>query len=374
MLKKNPKPGGKPWLVQASFGTAQKRKRFGRTFDTKADAQKFEANIAYQYSHGVDLTLANLTLPSSFDSWVTSFKKPTITEVTLEGYHATYAALQRYFPNMKVRDVTSIEMQRFFNAIGKRQSKATSARRYHQLKTYFASLRADGIIDRNPVTNVHRTGLDGKDEEVKFLSSSDFTMLRESLYTTNITISENWMVAALIAIDSGLRIAEIQGLTWDDIDFTEQTINVDKSWDARLKLNKPPKTKTSNRVIRIPDRLVAILQKYQLIQKKWQLKNGINNQSKHLLLSERKHSVVAAPWLNRKLMALETKLNIETPVSFHGLRHSHASYLIYNGVTIGYVSKRLGHASIEITQRVYVHVLPEEIKTEDAQMEALLGS
>ena len=67
--------------------------------------------------------------------------------------------------------------------------------------------------------------------------------------------------------------------------------------------------------------------------------------------------------VNKRLETLCKKAGI-TPISLHGLRHSHASYLLYKGVSIHSISKRLGHSKVSITQDVYAHII-DELKQKD---------
>ncbi|WP_261370488.1 tyrosine-type recombinase/integrase [Weissella cibaria] len=53
------------------------------------------------------------------------------------------------------------------------------------------------------------------------------------------------------------------------------------------------------------------------------------------------------------------------PIHFHGLRHSHVSYLLHNGVDIDYVSKRVGHANVSVTLQIYAHMLKEKELAQD---------
>jgi integrase len=72
----------------------------------------------------------------------------------------------------------------------------------------------------------------------------------------------------------------------------------------------------------------------------------------------------------------ETKAGIpkSKQITFHGLRHTHASYLISNGANISYVSKRLGHKNIAVTMEVYSHLLQDAQQSEDKKAMQLLDN
>jgi integrase len=76
-----------------------------------------------------------------------------------------------------------------------------------------------------------------------------------------------------------------------------------------------------------------------------------------------KYKVLSNGAANKTLETLLKKLNIE-PISVHGLRHTHASILLYKKVSIYYVSERLGHKDIETTQQHYAHII-KELRVQD---------
>ena len=74
--------------------------------------------------------------------------------------------------------------------------------------------------------------------------------------------------------------------------------------------------------------------------------------------AQSKYHVISNNNLNKVLRRVLTDLGIET-ITSHGLRHTHASYLIYEKVSLDYVSERLGHIDIDTTRKTYVHLLKE---------------
>lgn len=77
---------------------------------------------------------------------------------------------------------------------------------------------------------------------------------------------------------------------------------------------------------------------------------------------------------NETLERFEQKSNFNNIVSIHGLRHSHASYLLSKGINIAYISKRLGHANISITQSIYIHLLNEQALKEEQKTIDMLNN
>lgn len=80
--------------------------------------------------------------------------------------------------------------------------------------------------------------------------------------------------------------------------------------------------------------------------------------------SQSKYRVISNANANKLLNKAQNEIEINKPVSFHGLRHTHASILLYKKVSIYYVSERLGHEDIQTTLKTYAHIL-KELRIED---------
>lgn len=151
----------------------------------------------------------------------------------------------------------------------------------------------------------------------------------------------------MLIAKTGLRFSEAIALTPDDFDFIHQTLNVNKTWDYKNSSGfQPTKNKSSIRKVQIDWQLGMQFQ--QLIKGK--------DHEKPIFVREGKaiHNSTPNKWLARHCK----KAGIPV-ISIHGLRHTHASLLMYAGVSIASVSRRLGHSSITTTQKVYMHVINE---------------
>ena len=157
---------------------------------------------------------------------------------------------------------------------------------------------------------------------------------------------------------TGLRFSEALGLTPDDFDFTHQTLSVSKTWDYKNGGGfVPTKNESSVRKVQLD---------WQLIM---QLSGLLKNlpHDKPIFVHGKIYNSTANGVLARHCK------NVDAPViSIHGLRHTHASLLLFAGVSIASVSRRLGHASMTTTQETYLHVIRElENKDVDIVMRAL---
>lgn len=173
----------------------------------------------------------------------------------------------------------------------------------------------------------------------------------------------------LLELGSGLRQAEILGLQNCNIDTM---IKVKKQLQRIKKFkNKKsdgyevklitPKTINSIRTIELPDVIINVIKKYKLLQEeKWKNQNKIFDEDSLLFTTSICTALDSSNLLKRwKLFLKENNIHYK---KWHSLRHSYASLLFQSGADIKTVQELLGHADINTTSQIYVHVFPETKK------------
>lgn len=195
------------------------------------------------------------------------------------------------------------------------------------------------------------TGLSERDN---YLSVADAKKLMELVapYSTFNTIIK-------LLLLTGLRSGEALGLTWDKIDFENKTIFVDKTltYVAGRYFLSTPKTPMSIRKIVIDDDTVQLLREHKAAQDEQKLVIGDAWLEPDAVFTSATGHFYDRSLLNtqfRRFMERHPELH---RVTIHGLRHTHASLLILAGENLDAISKHLGHASADITSRVYAHLM-----------------
>ena len=142
-----------------------------------------------------------------------------------------------------------------------------------------------------------------------------------------------------------MRFSEALALTPKDFDFPHQTLNVDKTWNYKENGGfEETKNKSSERKVQLD---------WQTIIKFSELVKNLN-ENEPIFAYKKIYNSTINDILRRHCQ------NVEIPViTIHGLRHTHASILLYAGVSIASVAHRLGHASMSTTQKVYLHIIQE---------------
>jgi integrase len=178
-----------------------------------------------------------------------------------------------------------------------------------------------------------------------------------------------------LAVGSGMRQGELLGLQWPDIDFDKGTVSVQRSL-AQIGsqfIIKEPKSKRSRRMIKLPRFVLDALHEHrkEMVTEGnatapiFCTRTGQYIGKSNLIRQVFKPIIKRA---NERVIELDRKWNAQPAllpmIRFHDLRHTHATTLLACGHSIKAVSQRLGHASIELTLRVYAHVLP----TDDAAL------
>jgi integrase len=178
------------------------------------------------------------------------------------------------------------------------------------------------------------------------------------------TALQGWRhgTVAMVALFTGMRLGEVLALRWDKIDLDAKVIKVREALEQTKQFGirfKPPKSKAGRRDITLPDILVEALRDHRKAQLELRMQLGAGRLPDDALLFA---TLEGKPWAPNLLSTLWLNFarRIGVKVTFHALRHTHASQLIDRGVDIVTISKRLGHAKPDITLRTYAHMFRKD--------------
>jgi integrase len=138
------------------------------------------------------------------------------------------------------------------------------------------------------------------------------------------------------------------------------------------KIIKKPKTKSSNRTIGIDNTLIAALKNYNTWQKKNKMKNGPNSRNSEFLITSPNGKEMGVFGVNKVISSILEKTNLHH-ISPHGLRHTHAIMLLESGADMKFVSDRLGHATVNMTVDVYIHITKRHEEASVLKLESHLN-
>ena len=294
-----------------------------------------------------------------YAQWVHIYKEGAIRKVTLNKYMMTISWLKKLIPNLALSDMTRIAYQKLLNDYAKEHERQTTMDFHHQLKGAILDAVDEGFINRDPTRNVIIKGKTPTEKKIKYLNQFELHTLLSGL---NLGKDINWDWFILLVAKTGMRFSEAIALTPKDFDFSHQSLSISKTWDYKGEGGfLPTKNKSSVRKIQID---------WQTVVQFSELLKGLSDEQPIFVKNNQK---VYNSTVNDILERHCKKAKIPI-ISIHGLRHTHASLLLFAGVSIGSVARRLGHASMTTTQKTYLHIIHElENQDVDLIMKSLAG-
>lgn len=150
-----------------------------------------------------------------------------------------------------------------------------------------------------------------------------------------------------VALGTGLRIGELLGLTWEDIDLKKGELHVRRQW-LRAGTYGPPKTKAGVRRVPLPDDLVSYLRGLKL-------RSGFSQPEHPVFVSKTGKPLGHRNLTRRGFEPIAKKARLDG-VSFHDMRHAFASRMIWRGTSPTDLARVMGHESSAVTEKVYIHL------------------
>lgn len=293
-----------------------------------------------------------------FEEWVRQYKEGSVRDVTLLKWKEAAKKLREMVPELKLEDLDRREYQALLNKYAETHEKVTVEGFHHMLKAAVLDAVDEGIIQKNPTRKVTIKGKAKKNKRKKYLSMAEAEELISVLDLKEDEMNWDWMI--LLAIKTGMRFEELLGLTVENFDFQKLTISIEKTFDYKYTQEfAPTKNKTSVRTIKMDWK--TAMQFQNLLKDKEPERRVFD-------FKEKFYNSTVNDYLRKKCREARVP-----EMTMHCLRHTHASILMYKDVSTQSIAKRLGHASTDITQKVYMHVIKEmESKDEKKVMAALM--
>ena len=292
-----------------------------------------------------------------YEKWIKIYKEGAIRKVTLDKYKMTLRWLRKLIPDLKIKDLTRISYQELLNNYALKHERQTTMDFHHQLKGSILDAVDEGLLDRDPTRKAIIKGKTPSVKKVKFINQFELHTLLDTLELKN-EISWEWMI--LLIAKTGLRFSEALALTPADFNFSRQSISVSKTWDYKGEGGFLP-TKNQSSIRKVQIDWQTVIQFSQLIKDL--------PEDRPIFVNGKVYNSTVNDVLERYCKKAEVPV-----ISIHGLRHTHASLLLFAGVSIASVARRLGHSSMNTTQKTYLHIIQElENRDVDLVMRSLSG-
>jgi integrase len=250
-------------------------------------------------------------------------------------------------------------------------------------QTYKMAIKREYIHQKQSPMDWVDLPTDKKDKNGDSGSSRVYLNREEvSEFLTTARKETDYWIFWILGFYTGARRSEILGLKYEDVDFAQQKLTIQRMLEIRdsgeYELSDELKSENAERTISIKDELIEAIKKWKEKQEKWSDKYGQAWSNKHdLICTSRKGTPLGN--LQRKLNHIKSEAEIDSEklddFSIHDMRHTHAG-LIFNDAPEGegnrYIkiaSQRLGHCNIKFTMDTYQEVLPG---TEEEVVDAAL--
>lgn len=351
----------KKWYCRVSYkdknGKYRTKSKFG--FDTKKEAQVAESKIKLQAEQGIGFEENANTFANYFEKWCYTYKIGQYSKSTDIKYEREIRYVHQYFGLTLLEEITREMYQDYLNMRGKGNGKDTVDKVHSKLSGCLKLALADGLIKKDPTFNAVKRYDKKSSKRKKYMNYTDAEKLTNYLMQSD-TLPD---LMLLIALTTGLRIGEVYALKYDNI--TESTLTVKNGYDYNYTHDFTScKNESSKRTIVITKQLYLAVQRHRLKHRKY------NDQA--LFLNDKNRERITHTGLTKHYNQVLKKLNIPR-VRIHDLRHTHASVLIFKGLDIMYISKRLGHANITETLKTYAHIIDEMQQSQEENISLVLN-
>lgn len=352
---------GNSWEGRVSVQVDGKNKVISKSgFKTKSQATAW---VKIQESAKVtnSLIIEDKTLFTVFfEDWFKVYRKDAST-AQIRWYKFALGVFDRYLYGVRLNQLSRHLLQSFMNDLADVYARSTNKRIKSYLSQSIKVAYYEEYIAKNYAEGLTYSGKDGKDKELKFLEDEQMRGLILEIENKDILSRSASDMMILSALQTGARYSELSGLKWEDL--SDGSISIDKAWDQKEQDDTTTKTKSSVRVIDVPPKLINELREW-----KEQL-----DPTDYIFTPEGRTTPLSSTAVNKQLKRLLEQINSPKMITFHGLRHTHASWLLSNNVNIQYVSERLGHSSVTVTLEIYAHLLEKHRNSESIKSVNLLG-
>ncbi len=291
-----------------------------------------------------------------YAQWIKVYKEGAIRKVTMDKYLLTLSWIKQLAPELKVGELSRITYQQLLNDYAEKHERQTTMDFHHQIKGAILDAVDEGLIERDPTRKAIIKGKTPRQKKIKYLNQFELHKLLSSL---SLGEELNWDWFILLVAKTGMRFSEALAITPKDFDFSKQSLSINKTWDYKGDGGfLPTKNQSSVRKIQID---------WQLIIQFSTLVKGLPEDKPIFISDSKVYNSTVNDILTRHCKKAEIPV-----ISVHGLRHTHASLLLFAGVSIASVAQRLGHSSMTTTQKTYLHIIQElENKDVDLVMRSL---
>lgn len=305
------------------------------------------------------------TLSNCIKEWMETTKRISVKPLTYDRLETSYRSLLEYpIAKKPVSSLTTADMQSYINTLAEEgYSLSTIKKQYHLVGAYISYANGEGIQVRPICNNVSLPSpsqLAAKDEgEIQSYSKAEQILLKRVLKTGDYI----GYYAALLMMETGLRVGECLALKWEDVLWNRKALRVNKTLirmahRKKMEVQIGAKSHTSNRLIPLSTEALNLLS--ELLET---TKNPIG-----YIFSAEDDFPISYEAIRYQITKACKIANVPYKGQ-HAFRHTFATNCYYNGADVKILSKLLGHSKVSITYDIYIHLFGDALE----EMRSVIG-
>lgn len=370
------------WEVRATgsidYATG-KSKRISRYAKTKSEAVKILHELEYQIHHMKQIDPTSTTLVEWLSYWLETYKMNSLkqsTYVSYRGYIEKHVATA--FPFMKLKDLTARDLQEFYNY---KIANGLSPKTILNIHRCLHEALKQAVLEHYLIFNPSDAVVLPKHEkpEIQILTREEQARLIQTSYQFR------YGIFVRLTLTTGLRLGEILGLTWENIDLRSGTLFVRQTLNRLEKIDyngigtkteivfQAPKTKNSIRSIPLLPFIVKELQAWRNIQLSDKEIAGAAYQDGGLVVTNQLGGYIEPRTFKDYYNQILSASGIGH-YTFHALRHTFCTRALENSMDAKTVYAIMGHYSVAFTLDTYGHVLDSHKREEIMKMENIFSA
>ncbi len=356
--------GPRSWEIKFDLGrdpvTGKRVSRFVSFRGTKREAQAELTRLLSRKAEGTYVDPTKMTVGEYLNHWLSADIDRRVAAKTAARHRQIVRNnIVPRLGHVPMRKLTPVhieafeaELQREGYLKGSKKGGALAAQTvlhiHRTLSQALAHAVKTDVLFKNPADQVRPPRPSGR--EIRILTKPEIAKVLQACGPT-------LYVPVLVAVTTGVRRGELFGLRWSDLDLPRARLTVNQSleWIGGTPMFKAPKTKTSRRTITLPALTVEALNRHRAEQAAERLRLGLGKPD--LVFTRADGEPVSIDYITKAFGLLIASAGV-TRITFHGLRHTHISHQLMDGVHLKIVSERAGHANVSVTLGVYAAFLP----------------
>lgn len=330
--------------VYVEYKNGDRKRVMRRGFKTQAEAKRAEAEII------MEATINNPDNPlidDLLDEYIKWYKKRRKESTVYNKKGVIRRYIRPFFKDKHIQDVKKRDVMKFHDYLLDKLSLVTAKAIHKDLSAflnYAIQMEYTNINVARETGNIDAV----EDKTINYWTLEEF---REFLEVVN---NDRYYTLFMVLFYSGARIGEVLALTWNDVDFDNNVIDINKRYYKTT--IDTPKTQSSVRKIKLPNHTINRIKQLKLKEK--------HKKDDYFIFGEfykpLNQSTVAQQFYKYLDMFIDDGKQTLKRIRIHDFRHSHATYLINKGYDIQIISKRLGHTKTSTTYDIYAHLYPNK--------------